>query len=369
VQLVIGTAAGGGRRMRVALCHHFSLSYGGGGEQFLIELGSYLASIGHDVEIHALPIGRKRGEVKVPPEVLYCEKPMHRIRADVAYYVYAPLTRHLFRCSAPKVAGLHAAVVAEERASLIDSFRQGPLVFAAYLARQVVGHPDLRKFDAVHIVMRAHVVHPRVFLLPNWVDCSRQDASLRAKADRPSKFTVLYVGKPDYIKGFDLFVELSRLNDRDDIEFAATVPPGTVTATHGRVKCLDHVPHDAMWSLYARASAVVHPTRRETFGRVIIEALASGTPVITSPIPAHTGLGLPLEYASTISEMASKVRELHSLWKENYPSYLALGRRLADAASKYDAAALLPQYEAMLRAIADRRTSSRVTVRTDATPR
>ncbi len=339
--------------MRVGLFHFYSLTYGGGGERFITELATYLSSRGYAVEVHTLPWGRGEAPIELPSDVLYCEKPVHRVRVDVAYYMYTPLTPHLFFCSAPKVAGLHAPVVAEEHPSAIDSFRQGPHVFAAFLARRFAVPGHLRMFDAVHIVMQARVAHPRVFFLPNWVDCSHRDQALQARERKPSKFYVLYVGKPSYIKGFSRFVELRRLIDGEDIEFVATVPPDSLAPGDGNIKCLGMVPHQQIWDLYAKAAVLVHPTRRETFGRVIIEALASGAPVVTTNLPAHTMLGLPLEYASTVQEMATRIHELYTEWTGDYNAYLARSRRLADEVSKYDAATLLPQYEAMLTTVAN----------------
>jgi glycosyltransferase involved in cell wall biosynthesis len=338
--------------VKVALLHHYSLTYGGGGERFITELATYLSSRGHAVEVHSLPWGRREAKVDLPVSVPYCERPFHCVRADVAYYVYAPLTRLLFHCSGPKVAGLHAAVVAEERPSAVDSFRQGPHVFGAYLARRLAFPGHMRNFDAVHTVLRARVAHPHVFFLPNWVDCSHRDDCLRARERKPSKFSVLYVGKPSYIKGYDRFVELSRRSDRNDIEFMATVAPNKTDPSRGRIRCLGMIPHEKIWDLYAEAGVLVHPTRRETFGRSIIEALASGTPVITTKIPAHTGLGLTLEYASTVEEMVAKVDRLYREWRDDYPAYLARSRRLADEVSKYDAEIVLPRYEAMLTSVA-----------------
>src|SRR2546426_981359 len=130
--------------MRVGLFHFYSLTYGGGGERFITELATYLSSRGYAVEVHTLPWGRGEAPIELPSDVLYCEKPVHRVRADVAYYMYTPLTPHLFFCSAPKVAGLHAPVVAEEHPSAIDSFRQGPHVFAAFLARRFAAPGQLR---------------------------------------------------------------------------------------------------------------------------------------------------------------------------------------------------------------------------------
>jgi glycosyltransferase involved in cell wall biosynthesis len=56
---------------------------------------------------------------------------------------------------------------------------------------------------------------------------------------------------------------------------------------------------EALASTYAGADIMVFPSRTDTFGLVIIEALASGTPVAGYPVPgpldilAEDGCGLP----------------------------------------------------------------------------
>lgn len=51
------------------------------------------------------------------------------------------------------------------------------------------------------------------------------------------------------------------------------------------VKVLGHVPDDVLWCLYRSAQAFVFPSLVEGFGLPVVEALATGTPVITTDIP------------------------------------------------------------------------------------
>jgi murein biosynthesis integral membrane protein MurJ len=65
---------------------------------------------------------------------------------------------------------------------------------------------------------------------------------------------------------------------------AATVPPGWL-------RLLPSVSDDELARLYARAGAVLVPSRHEGFGLPVIEALACGTPVVASDIPALREVG------------------------------------------------------------------------------
>jgi glycosyltransferase involved in cell wall biosynthesis len=59
--------------------------------------------------------------------------------------------------------------------------------------------------------------------------------------------------------------------------------PGVIT--------LDHVPDAELRALVANASAVMMPSVYEGFGLPILEALATGVPVVASDIPAHREVG------------------------------------------------------------------------------
>jgi glycosyltransferase involved in cell wall biosynthesis len=170
---------------------------------------------------------------------------------------------------------------------------------------------------------------------------------LELKVQRAETFTVLYVGKPSYTKGFDLFAAVSELVTGSDIRFVAVGPPDRKFDGGGRVDWVGYIPHEEMWKTYARASVLLHPTRQETSGRAILESLAAGTPVITTPIPCHRSFQLPLDYASTLAEMASKVEEHYRRWKDD-SSEQSSAQRAAASVARFDSNILLPRYERML---------------------
>ena len=334
--------------MRIAFFHHYSLTHGGGGERFLLELANFLARKGHRIEIHALPFRGRNVRFQMEPGVRYCEGLLHRADADVSYHVYAPLVSHAFRCNAPRIAGLHGAVVADYESPASFYFHQGPFVAGAYVARQTIGQIDLEAFDAVHAVSPVPLSHPPVHVLPNWVDRSNSARALALKRNRADTFGVLYVGKPSYTKGFDRVAALSELLSGSGIEFWAAFPPDPAYQGGDHVKWLGYTPHEEMWKLYARASVLLHPTRQETFGRVILESLAAGTPVVTTPIPSHRSLALPLEYASTLPEMKTTIERLHQQWRTDYDGYVRSAAAQAEDVARFDAQVLLPRYESML---------------------
>ncbi len=342
--------------MRIALCHHYSLSYGGGGERILADGANFLSQQGHDVSIRCLPFRRGRASFSLEDHIEHHEKPIHRFSADVAYHIYAPLTSDLFVSTAPKVAGLHGAVVADFDGDQKEFFKQGIFVAGAYVLRELLGCRALSRFDAVHTVNPdgLPIRHRRIFRIPNWVDCSKSDELLPIKNERQGKFRVLFVGKPSYTKGFDRFLALSDMFHDDDIEFVATFPPHNSKYTNnGKVRCLGHIPPNNIWETYSDAGVLLQPARKETFGLAILEALVSGTPVITTPISCHVSLKLPVHYASTLFGLYREVQKIFQLWKGEYDAYLNLAAEGARDARRYDRATLLPRFEDMLTQVAN----------------
>lgn len=334
--------------MRIAFFHHYSLTHGGGGERFILELTDFLARRGHTVAIHALPFRRRAVAFQLGRGVTYCEGGLHHAEADVSYHMYAPLTSLTMACRGPKIAGLHGAVVADYDSPAAFYFRQGPFVAGAYVARETIGRLELDRFDAIHTVSPVPLAHRRAYVLPNWVDRSNTPRALAMKRERPKTFAVLYVGKPSYTKGFDRVTALGRRLSRDGMEFWVASAPDPEFARLDGLKWVGYVPPDQVWRLYARAAVLLQPTRQETFGRAILESVAAGTPVVTTPIPTHVSMGLPLEYASTVSEMKARIEDLYDRWSADYEGYYGLSKALVDRVARFDKDAVLPQYEQML---------------------
>ena len=115
-----------------------------------------------------------------------------------------------------------------------------------------------------------------------------------------SRLTILFVGKPSYGKGHDLFQKLSNMNEFKNYEFRTI---GGKTKL-GYKETLEEI---------RKAMVVVVPSRwPEPFGRVALEALVLGTPVIASKCGGLTEIisngktGILVE--STVEDMADALR-------------------------------------------------------------
>lgn len=77
-----------------------------------------------------------------------------------------------------------------------------------------------------------------------------------------------------------------------------------------RIRWLGHVPDDQMPSLYANAHMLVFPSLDEGFGFPIVEAMASGTPVVTSRRPPMSTIAAD---AAVLVDPESEISLLHGI--------------------------------------------------------
>ncbi|MEK6970143.1 MAG: glycosyltransferase family 4 protein [archaeon] len=97
----------------------------------------------------------------------------------------------------------------------------------------------------------------------------------------PEKNTVLFVGNPTHSKGFDVVEALAQKHP--GIDFHAVISSQYISSipnlhTHSAQ------PHEKLVDFYRAADVVLFPSRYEGFGFVPMEALACGTPVLSSRV-------------------------------------------------------------------------------------
>jgi glycosyltransferase involved in cell wall biosynthesis len=119
------------------------------------------------------------------------------------------------------------------------------------------------------------------------LDPDRADA-LRARygIERPY---VLYCGTIEPRKNLRRVLEAFGAIDRRDVELVLAGPVGwnedleaALGRLDGRARAIGWVPTDDLDALYAGASVAVYPSLGEGFGLPVLEAMAQGTPVVTS---------------------------------------------------------------------------------------
>jgi glycosyltransferase involved in cell wall biosynthesis len=179
--------------------------------------------------------------------------------------------------------------------------------------------------------------------------------------DLPAKNYFLYTGRHDPYKNLErLIAAFASLADRANYELWLAGPPNAYTpqltaqveelGLQSLVKFLGYVPYSQLPVLMNQAIALVFPTLWEGFGLPILEAMACGTPVITSNLssmPEVAGDAALLVNPYSVGEIAeamqtvatdSKVRsnlKTASLARSSQFSWNKTGKATANILQQY----------------------------------
>jgi glycosyltransferase involved in cell wall biosynthesis len=147
--------------------------------------------------------------------------------------------------------------------------------------------------DAYRIPAERVVVTP-LGVRPSWLAARPPDPGWLAGRGLPGRY-LLFVGSREPRKGLDVLLAAYRelLADQPDAPpLVLAGPPGWGPALDlaglpgGAVRLPGYLREDELASLTAGAAALVCPSRYEGFGLPPLEALACGTPVVASDLPA-----------------------------------------------------------------------------------
>lgn len=105
-------------------------------------------------------------------------------------------------------------------------------------------------------------------------------------ADDLPRPVMLFVGRVSYEKNIEAFLAL----DLPGTKVVCGVGPleAGLKARHPQARWLGVLPRDELAKVYAAADVFVFPSRSETFGLVMLEAMACGTPVAAYPVDGPT---------------------------------------------------------------------------------
>jgi glycosyltransferase involved in cell wall biosynthesis len=192
----------------------------------------------------------------------------------------------------------------------------GPLVHVVWRKAAAV----VANSDGLRGLAQAFDRKVPIMVIPNGVSTSRYAATIRQW--EPAR--LLIVGRVVYQKGIDLLLEaLAGIAQMEwDLSIAGDGPQresleetAHSLGINNRIKFLGWQSKSALVECYRRANLFVYPSRHEGMPNVVLEAMASGLPVIASEIagneelvlPGETGLLVPPE---NIEDLRAAIREL-----------------------------------------------------------
>ena len=377
------------RRLRIAILAHSTNPRGG--VVHAIELADALTRLGHEAVVHA-PDASGQGFFRAPitpaVAVLASAAPknvadMVRIRiADYVRHFEAPEQRRFDLFHAQDAISGNALATLKQR-GMIDRFARtvhhidhfSDRLLSDWQTRSIAQADELFVVSALWQKQIASEFGRASTVIGNGVDTTRfsqvsraADQQVRAQHGIGAGPVLLAVGGIEERKNTFRIVEAFRqvLNVQRDAQLVIAGGASLLDHTTYRkqveallsadpmldraVRCLGPIPDADMPALYRLADALVFPSLKEGFGLVVLEAMASGTPVMTSRIAPFTEyLGEddvvwcdPMNTGSIANAMAMVLTE---------PLHSRLAQRGLAAARKHDwrhcAQAHLPIYQRM----------------------
>jgi glycosyltransferase involved in cell wall biosynthesis len=160
----------------------------------------------------------------------------------------------------------------------------------------------------------------RVFVLPYGVDLDRfqYTENKTGDGDKDDTFRIIYVGQIIPRKGVHYLIEALGLLDKPDIELLLVGPVSKemdqyITAAQqrdSRIKLFGHVPWLQLYEYYQKSSVFVLPSLSDSWGLVVTEAMACGSPVIVTENTGSSdavqegknGFVVPIRDSGTLAE-------------------------------------------------------------------
>lgn len=208
-------------------------------------------------------------------------------------------------CTGPGVLKCTACVAAtglNRRNGGIDELKQAYLSYGRFpfVARSIKHRSNITQFQALSPHLRSDYVNvgfdpTRIEVIPHFYDEQFLKEPLQAKISR-NPIRLLYVGAMQSIKGVEVLLDaFAELEDHDrtfELQLAGTGPQLDALQAKAesleitdRIEWLGHVPYEDLPSIYQLSDIFVYPgVLDEPFGRVILEAMASGVPIVSSDI-------------------------------------------------------------------------------------
>ncbi len=238
-----------------------------------------------------------------------------------------------------RLAGRRIAVVVESHGDFVVApFLQQRLFFAGFYKRLIkaISTFSLRNADVLRAISsstRAQLEEwapgKPIIQFPTWTDIDVfLEAGRGAPKDRDVK-TLVYAGVLTPTKGIDTLLDaFASIADRrrnvnlliighaQNEEYAARLKQQVLSlGLTERVRFIPHAEQVALASYMAEAEALVLPSVSEGLGRVVFEAMATGTPVVASDVGGigdlvtngETGYLVPARNESALAERLDKM--------------------------------------------------------------
>lgn len=366
--------------MRVCIVQYNNIQTGGGPEAYLQNVISHLSKSDvvtlvttdngprlSNLNETLSSMGVKILELRtVQPSSLLTPRSFLRLvrafkRADVVYFVHAPggidcdviLARALART--PVIAGHHQPILKEEFTGPIEKRRGLYYSIFGFRGNRLLGLFDLNHVENEFTRRGLRSRGIRIRFIPLGIDLARFHRG--RKFDR---FTVTYLGRLTEQKGSDLLPEIYRqLREKiRDFDFIVAGTGDLEEWCRGHlqgksgVTFLGYVSDSTKSELLSRSSVFVIPSRFEGFLVTGLEAIASGTYLVSYPVSGAIEYVREGVNGYLVSNVVDLVRAVCSIFGEGEYNLESRSIRISESVQDFGLESLVERFRVMLSDVA-----------------
>lgn len=182
---------------------------------------------------------------------------------------------------------------------------------------------------------------------------------------KSNRFTVLFDG-PQYAKGADMLIKIvpKILKKAPDLKFRLTGRgvqsqyfASLKSSFANNIEVYTWLPRDEFAKLLSTSHVLLFPSRHETFGLVVLEALSSGMPVVCYDIPGapkdivkKRGIGVTAN-SFNIDKIVNGILGYYEMWKNEPEGFKRLSIECRNVALKYDWSIIAGLFDNMFREV------------------
>jgi len=309
--------------MKIALVSPYDYAYPGGVNNHIASLEEHFTRMGHEVKIIAPSSKPKKTQEKGSAIVIGKPVPIHAsgsvVRSPVSpMLLFSDRIRKILEQEKFDVVHIHEPLMPALAISVLHH-AEGVLIVGTFHASRsnsfgyTIWKPLLKKWMAkldgkIAVSKAAMEFINRYFpgdyvIIPNGIDLERfSDKAKPVEQYRDGKLNILFVGRLEKRKGFKyLLGAYERVKKQfPQCRLIVVSPPGGLCqkyeklATKRNLKDVvfpGYVSFEDLPRYYNTADIFCSPaTGWESFGMVLMEAMATGKPIVASDIPGYAGL-------------------------------------------------------------------------------
>lgn len=262
---------------------------------------------------------------------------------------------------------------------IVYGFHSSSIIFKPYRATNYVDNiisvAKLAQMKIGRSVNALHVLNADEFKLLRFLglNCHHVplgvDTNLFRPGNKNSRFTIVFVSAR-YQKGTAMLINIvpAVLKKAPDVKFIMT-DIGFLSnyfyslkkAYRNNVEVCERLPQNEFARLFSSSHVLLFPSRFESFGLVVLEALSSGMPVVCYDIAGaprdivkRFGVGVVAK-PFNIDEIVNGILEYHKKWKEDVREFAHLSNMCRRIARRYSWSIIADLFDNMFNQVLEQR--------------